>query len=239
MARTGTTAAELLQQKSDNVSRAMDQLDSTPEAALGKLEPLVTVDPSAGELTLKDVFTLFMQMQQQQAAMQQQIVSLLGRSNQQDQRERSAAHTSAEIAQMQEQRRATLAAWDTEPRLPVFLTPNQDEQKIFAVMGEFPPRVHRVNGLEFPIRVGEVVSVPESIHAQITWSQSYSSHYRRPADSISKIADPDKQRFLLGAQSITAGRQGMVGEGPLIPERVAESPAAAGLLDMRYDHQGR
>jgi hypothetical protein len=238
MARNGTTAAELLQQKSDDLSKAMDAIDSRPEESLGKLEPHVVVDPSAGELTLKDIFTLFMQMSAQQQAMQQRIDGLLDQRGQQSQ-QRSQAHTANEIAQMQEQRRATLAAWDNEPRLPVFLTPTDDEKKVFSVYGEFPPRIHRVNGLEFPIKVNEVVSVPESIHAQITWAQGYSSMHKRPADPINKIADPERSQFLQGAQAINTGQYGVVGAGYLVPERIAESPAAAGPLDLRYDHRGR
>lgn len=238
MARNGTTAAELLQHRSDDSSRAQDLLDRDPEEALDKLERAVTVDAGAGELTLKDVFTLFMQMQQQQASMQQQIVSLLGRQGNTEQ-DRRSAHSKHEIAQMQEQQRLTLEAWKTEPRLPVFLQPSDDEKRIFSVMGEFPPRVHRVNGLEFPIKVGEVVSVPESIHAQITWSQGYSAHSRKPAQSIESIVDPDRQQFLASAQSITVGRGGLLGTGPIIADRGVATPAAAGPLDRRYDHEGR
>jgi hypothetical protein len=235
----GTTAAELLQQKADSTARAMDQIDARPETVLDALEAHVTVDPSAGQLNLQDVFGLFVQMQQQQAAMQQQLVSLLARQGETDQK-RSAAHSRAEVAQMQEQQRLTLEAWKTEPRLPVFLQPSEDEKKIFAVVGEWPPRVHRVNGLEFPIKVGEVVNVPESIYEQITWGQTYSAtKAKKNAQSLATIADPERGQFLANSQSIVSGTPGVVGAGPLQTTPGAASPAQARPLDVRYDHEGR
>src|SRR4030095_14863065 len=137
MARNGTPPVTDLLQASEQLSRAQERIDSDPEQARDILER--HVPRGARQRPLQDVLGLFMQMQQAQQQMQGQIVELLTRQGQQ----RSVAHTQEDIKIAQEQQRLTLEAWKTEPRLPVYLEPSFDEQKIFAVMGEYPPRVHR------------------------------------------------------------------------------------------------
>jgi hypothetical protein len=236
MAKDGTVAASL-QHDIDQVQRAQEVIDRDPEAAHAVLERVVTPSPSAGELTMQDIFGLFLQLQKQQAAMQEQMMGLLVGQNRDPGRKN--AHTQEELAIAAEQQRLTLEAWRTEPRLPVWLEPDDDEKKIFSVVGDFPPRLWRVNGLEYPIKVGEVVNVPESIAAQISWAQTYSGKRRRPAQAVGTIPDPEHTQFLQGAQSISPGRNGKVGEGPLFQGPVARTAEQAGPLDVRYDHNGQ
>lgn len=234
MAMPRNNTIDLLQSRTATSDRAQERIDKDPEEALEALQKHATQ-----QLTLQDVFGLFMQMQQQQAAMQQQIVDLLSRQGQVEQAKRSQRDSREEVAQMQEQQNKTLQAWKDEPRLPIQLEPTPDERKILAVVGEYPPRMHRVNGLEYPIQVGTVVYVPESIHAQITWQQTYTAPHRKPAQSLQAIADPDRGQFLHGSQSVSAGQAGVVGSGPLLVPGLPHSPELAGPLDQRYDHQGR
>lgn len=237
--KDGTSAAALLQRESDKIERAEEVIDRDPEAAKAVLEPLTKVSPAAGELTMKDIFGLFMQLQQTQQTMQQQIVDLLSRDQSDRAKQSAQAHSAEDLKVAQEQQRRTLEAWKTDPRLPVFLEPDADEKKIFAVLGEFPPRMHRVNGLEFPIKVGEVVMVPQSIQAEIQWSQTYAGGKRRPVQPYQTIPDPEHTQFLQGSQSISSGRPGKTGEGVLYAAPVARTPDEAGALDIRYDHEGR
>lgn len=232
------TVAAQLQADVDQVERAQEVIDRDPEEAQATLAPMTQV-PNGSAITMQDIFGLFMQMQQQQQTMQQQIVDLLSRDQRAEARKSAQAHSADDLKVAQEQQRLTLEAWKTEPRLPVFLEPDSDEKKIFSVVGEFPPRMHRVNGLEFPIKVGEVVNVPQSIAAEISWAQTYSGNARKPAQMIPSIPDPEHGQFLEGSQSISSGRPGRTGEGRLVMAPVASSSDAAGPLDIRYDHQGR
>jgi len=233
----GTIAAQL-QHQSDQVERAREVIDRDPEEAHAVLEPNVTVKGAGGAVTVQDVFNLFVQLAQAQQTMQQQIVDLLSRDKQHE-RQSYQAHSAEDLKVAQEQQRKTLEGWKTEPRVPVFLEPDEDERRIYAVVGEFPPRLHRVNGLEYPIKVGEVIGVPESIAAQVTWAQMYSGKRRKPAQSIGQIADPQRGQFLAGSQMISAGHDGKTGEGPLYRSPVAATPDQAQPLDVRYDHEGR
>jgi hypothetical protein len=84
-----------------------------------------------------------------------------------------------------------------------------------------------------------MANVPESIAAQIQWAQTYSGKRRRPAQAIPTIPDPEHTLFLQGAQSISEGRNGRIGEGPIFQSPAAASPEQAQPLDIRYDHNGQ
>ena len=169
-------AAALLQQKSDEVNRASEVIDKDPEAAVVKLQP---GSPNGEAITISDVLQLFMQLQQAQQGMQSQIIQLL--STQRDQQQqRVQAHTSADLERVHKKQQATLEAWKGESREPVFLEPTMDERKAAEVHGgEFPPRVHWVNGIAFPIKVNEIVSVPASIAALVRHTQGASRRLGR------------------------------------------------------------
>lgn len=231
------TVAAQLQAQSEQVQKAQEVIDRDPEEAQAILEPHTTVK-GGGEITIQDIWGLFMQMQAAQQTMQRQVIELLSKDRQ---RERNSyqAHSAEDLALAQEQQRKTLEAWDTEPRLPVFLTPTEDEERIFAVMGEYPPRMHRVNGLEFPIKVGEVQAVPQSIAAEIKWAQTYAGRRKKPPQGLPNIADPQRGQFLASSQVISPGRDGKSGEGPLYAAAAARSPDEAQPLDVRYDAYGR
>ncbi len=230
-ARPDGPAAALLERAVDGTQAAMDRIDKDPEEALHALEPIIHAAPNVGEITPQDMFRLMATMQEQLAQQQRQILDLMGqqRTDQQSDRRGNLAE---EVRRDKEQRDATLEAWRTEVREPVYIQPDADEMKIHKVTGKFPPRVFMVNGLEFPIFVGQICSVPQSIAVQVTWNQ----HQRQgPAQQIEAIDDPQRGQFLAGAQSISGGRFGQTGEGPLRPERGAASPQPLGY---QYDHRG-
>lgn len=229
-----TTAAQLLQQRSDDINRASEVIDRDPEEAKAKLEPVLQAPPNVGEITPGDMFRLMSQMQQQMASMQTQIVDLMiGRANNGNGQRQNGPDLQKELHNDQIQREATLEAWRTEPREPVFINPDQDEQMIFKVTNDFPPRVFRVNGLEFPIKVGEITNVPNSIAALVRHTQRIRPMSGAP-QGLAGIADPQKGKFLVGAASIESGRPGATGEGQLIPDQLPP-PMPLGL---KYDHNG-
>lgn len=64
-----------------------------------------------------------------------------------------------------------LAAWAAEPRVSIFIAPDENDQRAANEMAarglepEFPPRVFQVNGVQLAVPVGESTTVPESIAA--------------------------------------------------------------------------
>jgi hypothetical protein len=233
-----TTTAALLQRQSDNISRAQEKIEHDPEEAKAKVEAAVTTTDGS-PITVQDMLGLFMQLQQSQQQMQQQIVQLLG-DRKQDRTDRVQAYTQAELDRVAAKQRATIETWRTEPKEPIWIEPDFDERKIAESHGgEMPPRMFMVNGVSFPIKVGEVVEVPTSIAALVRHTQGAFKKRNRPAQALQGIPDPQSSQFLAGAQSISVGRDGKVGDGQLVPSPAAASPDQAGPLDVRYDAFGR
>jgi hypothetical protein len=241
--RNGTAAEQLLRARDQNL-RAQELIDADPEEAKAVLDKAAAVDASAGELTMRDVFGLFLQLQQQQQAMQQQLLTVL--SDAQRRSQVTQRNTAEELANDKLQREKTLEAWRTEPREPVWIEPDLTEKKIAAVqpLGEMPPRVFRVNGLEFPVPVGQVIEVPQSIAALVRYHQNPKAKptpwdMQRQVQGLPQIADPARGQFLAGAAEISPGKAGLSGEGRIQPTPVAASADQAGPLDFRYDAFGR
>ena len=140
----------------------------------------------------------------------------------------------AELAQDKLQRDATLESWRTEPRRPVWINPDQDEEKIFAVTSAYPPRMFRVNGLEYPINVGEIQEVPASVASLVEYTQRKRPMQNGP-QGLPLIPDPAKGQFLAGSQNIEVGRAGKAGEGRIVPE--GQAPIMP--LGERYDAYGQ
>jgi hypothetical protein len=185
---------------------------------------------------MADMFGLFKQLADRQNAMQEQLVALLSTERQRGQ-PRSQADSQAELEQAAEQRRLTLKSWAEEPKEIVWVEPTLDEVNVMKVYGEFPPRVFRINGLEFPIRPGEPVPVPQSVAAMVRFSQG-KKPLARPPQAINQIEDPQRGQFLANSQVIRDGRPGTVGEGQLIAPALAHG-TAADPIDVRYDAFGR
>jgi len=236
--RTNGPVAAHLQRQADNNQRAQEKIERDPEEAKAVLEPYTKVGPADGQITMQDMFGLFMQLQKQQVGMQQQLVDML--THQQKQEARKQRATQEELEADRLQREATLEAWRTEPKDHVWIEPDLAEQKFAAAhkTGEMPPRVFRVNGLEFPVKVGEVVAVPASIAAMVRHTQKPRALHK-PPQGLPQIDDPKHGLFLAGAQEISAGQPGHSGEGRLIAAPAALSPDQAQPLDVRYDHLGR
>jgi hypothetical protein len=235
-----------LQRQADNNQRAQEKIDRDPEEAKAILEPHTTVHPSAGTLTMQDMFGLFLQLQQQQAAFQAQLVDVLTYTQKQEARKQRA--TQEELEADKRQREATLEAWRTEPKEAVWIEPDLSEQKIAAVManGEMPPRVFRINGLEYAAPVGQVVEVPASIAAMIRYTQRPRAGVkpnpfamRAQPQGLPQIPDPSRGQFLAGSQEISAGQAGKSGEGRLLAAQAPLRPDDAQPLDVRYDAYGR
>lgn len=230
-AQNGTAAAALLNER-DKTARATDVIDRDPEEAAAKLGPILKAAPNVGEITAADMFGLMAQMNQQMAAMQQQIIQLMtGEVGQ----KKSQANTAEELKADKQQRDNTLAAWQNEPREPVWVHPDQDEEKIHAVTGGYPPRVFRVNGLEFPITPGEIQHVPSSIARLVEYSQK-KRPYTGPPQALQQFPDPRRAQFLASSQEVTVGRAGTAGEGRLVPDGLPPEPQRLGL---RYDQNGQ
>ena len=236
--RNNGPVAAHLQRQADNNQRAQEKIERDPEEAKAVLEPYTKVGPADGQITMQDMFGLFMQLQKQQVGMQQQLVDML--TFQQKQEARKQRATQEELEADKRQREATLEAWRTEPKDHVWIEPDLAEQKFAAAhkSGELPPRVFRVNGLEFPVKVGEVVAVPVSIAAMVRHTQKPRALHK-PPQGLPQIDDPKHGLFLAGAQEISAGQPGHSGEGRLIAAPAALSPDQAQPLDVRYDHLGR
>jgi len=232
----GTAASALLRQK-DRTEEATAVIDRDPEEAAAKLAPILKASPNVGEITQADMFQLMSQMQAQMAGMQAQIIELVSGnlSGATNGGKKTNADTQAELANDRKQREMTLESWKTEPREPVFLNPDQDEDKIHAVTGLYPPRVMRINGLEYPISVGEIANVPSSVARLVEYTQR-----RRPMSGAPQglplIPDPQRSQFLAGSQSVTVGSPGRAGEGRLIPDGLPPRPQELGV---RYDHNGQ
>lgn len=231
-----TSAAALLEQR-DRTEQAIDRIDKDPEEALNALEQAgLQAAPNVGEITQADMFRLMAQMQGQMAIMQNQIVELTsGRMQTMASGQNpNSPDLKAEIEADRRQRDATLEAWRTEPREPVYINPDQDEEKIYSVTGAYPPRIFGVNGIEFPIQPGEVVNVPQSIAVLVRGTQR-----RRPMQTApqhyQRIEDPQHTPFLAGSQSIAMGRPGIAGAGPIQPESLPPPMP----LGPKYDHLGQ
>lgn len=57
-------------------------------------------------------------------------------------------------------------AWAAEPKVLLTITPDETDQKAArANQGVYPPRLFRVNGIDYPVEVGKTVEVPASIAA--------------------------------------------------------------------------
>lgn len=225
--------AAALQQRVDGTKRAMDRIDADPEEARDALEDYVSIQAGMGEITPSDMFKLMTQMQAQLHAQQTQIAALLGKRGGGGEVSERRFELAEEMRRDKEQREATLEAWKTEVREPVWLQPDIDEQRIHKVTGLYPPRVFYVNGLEFSITPGEIVSVPTSIAVIVRWTQHQRS---APAQAIERIDDPNRSQFLAGSQAISMGYSGQTGEGRVIPESVPLHPQELGY---RYDHHGQ
>src|SRR5678815_969050 len=113
-----TTAAAQLQKQADQNMRAQERIDQDPEEALAALAPITKVDPSAGQLTMQDVFGLFLQLQKQQAAMQEQLIGIVSQS-QAARQNATAAHTREELAQSAEQQRLPPEHSKTAQQVPI------------------------------------------------------------------------------------------------------------------------
>jgi hypothetical protein len=224
------TIAASLQRQADQNAQAQERIDADPEEAAAVLERHVTAD---GGITVADMFGLFKQLAGQQAAMQQQIVSLMQQQGQRGQ-PRSQADTHEELERAALQQKMTLQAWADEPKRPVWVPATIDELNMYKVHGEYPPRSFYINGLTFPVKVNQVVNVPESVALMIEWTQGVAVMDKSPQD-LSRISDPERGQFLAGSQSISAGYPGRSGEGQL----VTTSPGTPQPLDVRYDHLGR
>ena len=236
--RNNGPVAAHLQRQADNNQRAQEKIERDPEEAKAVLEPYTKVGPAAEQITVQDMFGLFMQLQKQQQTMQQQLVDMLTFQQKQEARKQRASQEELEADRLQ--REATLEAWRTEPKDHVWIEPDLAEQKFAAAhkSGEMPPRVFWVNGLEFPIKVGEVVEVPRSIAAMVRHTQKPRALHK-PPQGLPQIDDPKHGLFLAGAQEISAGQPGRSGEGRLIAAPAALSPDQAQPLDVRYDAYGR
>ena len=231
-------SAALLQQKADQIEHASEVIDKDPEAAAEYLAPK-TASPDGQAITISDVLQLFVQLQNAQQGMQSQIIQLLSQQREQ-QGARTAAHTSADLERVSKKQASILQAWKTEPREPVFIEPTHDERKAAEVHnGEYPPRIHWVNGIAFPVRVNEIVSVPASIAALVRHTQGASRRLGRPAQQVQTIADPDAGQFLAGSVSMTQGQQGKLGDGPVLVAQLPQRQEEAQPLDVRYDAFGR
>lgn len=235
MATTKDSPAAALLERRDTTAKAIDRIDKDPEEALVALEPSIKAAPNVGEITQADMFRLMTQMQSQMAAQGQQILELMGQRQQAPAASDRARELQAEVARDKEQRDNTLEAWRTEPREPVWIQPEQDEQKIHAVVGKYPPRLFCVNGLEFPVNVGEIVTVPSSIARLVEYTQRKRPHSRPPV-AIEAINDPQRAQFLASAQSISLGTFGTAGQGPLQPSIPPPNPQPLGQM---YDHRGQ
>lgn len=87
------------------------------------------------------------------------------------------ADREAEIAKRQplepreSERDRILNAWSAEPRVAIFIAPDENETRIRdervarGLPSEFPPRTFQVNGVQLAVPVGKSTSVPESIAA--------------------------------------------------------------------------
>jgi hypothetical protein len=212
--RNGTAAEQLLRARDQNL-RAQELIDADPEEAKAVLDKAAAVDASAGELTMRDVFGLFLQLQQQQQAMQQQLLTVL--SDAQRRSQVTQRNTAEELANDKLQREKTLEAWRTEPREPVWIEPDLTEKKI---------------------------AVPQSIAALVRYHQNPKAKptpwdMQRQVQGLPQIADPARGQFLAGAAEISPGKAGLSGEGRIQPTPVAASADQAGPLDFRYDAFGR
>lgn len=221
-----------LLERADQTAQAIDAIDHDPEEALARLEPVIEASPNVGEITPSDMFRLMTQMQGQLMAQQNQILELMGQRKKDDR----GPDMQEELRRDKQQRDATLEAWKVEPREPVWLQPTPDEEKIHAVTGMYPPRSFWVNGLEFPVNVGEIVGVPESIARVIEYTQHRRGTATRPPTALERITDPERAQFLAGSQAISLGHYGMTGQGPLPPAATPPNPQPLGY---QYDHRGQ
>jgi hypothetical protein len=230
----GTAAAALLKDR-DKVAQATDVIDRDPEEAAARLQPILKASPTVGDITVQDMFGLMSQLMAQQATMQQQIVELMTGQASGGNGGRKAPDTQEELAKDKLQRDLTLRAWHDEPREPVWIQPDQDEDKVFAVMGQYPPRLFRVNGLEFPITPGQINNVPSSIARLVEHNQKRRP-YSGPPQGLGQIADPQRAQFLASSQSVEIGRPGRAGDGRVVPDGLPPHPQELGL---RYDQNGQ
>lgn len=234
-----TTAAALLEER-DKTEQAVTRIDKDPEEALRALERsgALKVAPNVDEITPHDMFQMMRDMQAQMARMQEQMITVMTGQTNGGRPQHGNANLAEELNRDKIQREGTLELWRTEPREPVYLQPDGDEEKVFQVTGAYPPRVFRINGLEFPIMVGEVVNVPGSVAVVVKGTQRVRP-MQKPPQTLQQINDPQHTQFLAGSQSISAGQAGKSGEGRLAVSPGAHSLAEAQPLDVRYDHNGQ
>jgi hypothetical protein len=233
-----TSAAALLEQQRGQTEQAADRIDKDPEEALDALERAgLQKAPNVGEITQTDMFNMMRQMQEQMSRMQEQVIALMT-GKLQGQGRNGNENLAEELEKDRLQRERTLESWRTEPREPVWIQPDDDEQKIYSVTNQYPPRIYRINGLEFPIMVGEIAEVPASIAVVVRGTQRRRP-MQGPPQGLPQISDPQRAQFLSGSNAISVGQAGKAGEGKLVPAAVAASPSQAGPLDVRYDHNGQ
>lgn len=94
-----------------------------------------------------------------------------------------------QLEPVENERARILAAWAAEPRVSIFIAPDENDQRAANDMAaktgkasEFPPRVFKVNGVELAVSVGQSVTVPESIGAlyEYTLNPWKSQHKVKP-----------------------------------------------------------
>ena len=233
-----TAAAALLERRAEQNEKASERIARDPEEAHAALKDKVEPTPGSEQLTMRDMFGLFLQLQNQIVGFQQQLLEIQAGQRPQSPRQ----STEDEIAQHQEQQRLTRERWNTETREPVFIPPSVDEQKAFAVVGEWPPRLFQVNGIDFPIKVNTVVEVPRSIAELVRYTQGGKSSRpdvidpNRPPYGLPQIGDPQRGQFLAGSQEISVGRAGKSGEGRVVPSPLPPRPQELGEM---YDAYGQ
>lgn len=72
---------------------------------------------------------------------------------------------------VENERARILAAWAAEPRVSIFVVPDENDQRAANALvakglpPEFPPQVFKVNGVELAVPKGKSTTVPESIGA--------------------------------------------------------------------------
>lgn len=228
-----TAAADLLHQR-DQTARAADAIDRDPGEALDTLQQAgLQVSPNVGEVTPADMFRLFMQMQEQMGRMQTQLMELMGRPVTVQGQQPTNANLAKELELDRVQREATFEAWKTEPKDAVWIQPDMDEEKVRSAAGKFPPRMFRINGIEFPVPVGEMVMVPVSVAELVRWTQS-GGRMQGPPQHFTKFADPARAPFLAGGNEMTVGAPGRSGEGWITPD----GPPEPQPLGVKYDAYG-
>lgn len=76
-----------------------------------------------------------------------------------------------QLEPVENERARILAAWASEPKVAIFIAPDENDQRAaneLVARGfrpEFPPQIFKVNGVELAVPKGKSATVPESIGA--------------------------------------------------------------------------